>query len=111
MIDFAALGLRIKRLRKSRGLTQEKLAELTGYSKSFIGCVENNTSIPSLETIVQIATVLEVSPEYFLSGIQKNMERPHRVAEKVSLCSEDEQELVELFVDAIIEKKHVRFHK
>ena len=51
MVDYKEMGLRIKRLRRSKDLTQENLAAITGYSKSFIGCVENNTSTPSIETI------------------------------------------------------------
>ena len=106
MIDYKALGLRVKELRRRKHLTQEKLAELVHLSKSHIGCIENSTSIPSLETLVQIAVVLGVTPDYLLAGTVRGMERSKRVADKLDLCSQDEQELVELFVDAILEKRH-----
>ena len=35
MVDYKEMGLRIKRLRRSKDLTQENLAAITGYSKSF----------------------------------------------------------------------------
>lgn len=44
MVDYVTLGKRIKQLRRMRNWTQEKLGDMTGYSKSFIGCVENHSS-------------------------------------------------------------------
>lgn len=108
MIDFKSLGLRIKQSRRSRNLTQDKLAEMTGLSKSFIGCIENNTSIPSVESIVKIAEALEVTPDYFLLGILRDKDRPQRIFDKLYLCNPPDQEFIELMVDTIIEKRQNR---
>lgn len=105
MIDYEAMGKRIKRLRRMLDLTQEQLGERAGYSKSFIGCVENHTSIPSIETIVKIAEALEVTPDYFLLGIEPNRERHQRIADKISICTPEDQETIEIIVDALMEKR------
>lgn len=54
------LALRLKELRKSRGLTQEKLAELIGRDTKHISKLEIAGSYPSIETLERIAKVLDV---------------------------------------------------
>lgn len=105
LVDYAALGKRIKQLRRAQHLTQEQLGERAGYSKSFIGCVENHSSIPSIETIVKISCALGVTPDYFLLGIKSDMERYQRIAEKLSLCAPEDQETIEIFIDALLERR------
>ncbi|MDZ7840903.1 MAG: helix-turn-helix transcriptional regulator [Gammaproteobacteria bacterium] len=62
-----ALGEKIQRLRKEKGLTLEKLADLTDSSKSYIWELENkNPPRPSAEKIARIADKLGVEIEYLL---------------------------------------------
>lgn len=104
MVNYKEMGLRIKRLRRSKDLTQEKLAAITGYSKSFIGCVENNTSTPSIETICKISLALGVTPDYFLLGSVQPTAISQRVADKLRLCTPEDQETIEILVDALVER-------
>lgn len=63
------LGEKLHRLRKEKGYTLEKLAEMTNSSKSYIWELENkNPPRPSGEKISRIATVLGVTPEYLLDA-------------------------------------------
>lgn len=63
----SALGEKIQRLRKEKGLTLEKLADLTDSSKSYIWELENkNPPRPSAEKIARIANQLGVEIEYLL---------------------------------------------
>jgi transcriptional regulator with XRE-family HTH domain len=50
----------IKRIRKERGVTQEKLAEVCETSTSYIGLMEIYKNTPKLSTIERIAEALEV---------------------------------------------------
>jgi transcriptional regulator with XRE-family HTH domain len=62
-----ALGDKIRGLRKERKLTLDKLAELTGSSKSYIWELENKTPPrPSAEKLSRIADELGVTIEYLL---------------------------------------------
>lgn len=62
-------GVRIRELRKAKGYTLDKLAELSGSSKSYIWELENkNPPRPSAEKISKIAEVLGVTVEYVLNG-------------------------------------------
>ena len=57
---YKSLGMRIKHIRESKGLTQEKLAEKTGLSLDFIGKIEVNINEPGLKSLIKIANALNV---------------------------------------------------
>ena len=62
------LGDKIRTLRKAKGYTLEKLAELSESSKSYIWELENKDDPkPSADKIGKIASVLEVTTEFLLS--------------------------------------------
>lgn len=62
-----ALGDKIRDLRKSKGYTLEKLAELTESSKSYIWELENkDPPRPSADKIAKIAGVLGVTADYLI---------------------------------------------
>jgi transcriptional regulator with XRE-family HTH domain len=52
------LGARIAALRKARGLTQEQLAERTGYSTEFISLVERGVNAPAVGKLPILAAEL-----------------------------------------------------
>ena len=54
------LGKRIAEIRKSSGLTQENLAEKTGYSVEFISLVERGLNAPSVAGLAKIAKALKI---------------------------------------------------
>jgi transcriptional regulator with XRE-family HTH domain len=62
-----ALGDKIRELRKKKGYTLEKLAELTESSKSYIWELENqNPPRPSAEKVARIALALGVTSDYLV---------------------------------------------
>lgn len=61
--DFVRIGLNILYYRKQRGLTQQKLAELTSYSKNHIQKIETANASPSVEALLDIAAALNVPVE------------------------------------------------
>ena len=65
---YKQLGLKISYYRKLKGFTQEALAERIDKDISFLGAVEapNINRAVSLDTLFDIAEVLEVSPHKFL---------------------------------------------
>jgi transcriptional regulator with XRE-family HTH domain len=56
-----AFGNRIRTLRTSRGLSQEQLAELTGFHRTYIGMIERGERNLSLSNIGMFAKVFEMS--------------------------------------------------
>ena len=62
-----ALGDKIRKLRKDKGLTLEQLAQKTESSKGYIWELENrDTRKPSAEKLMKIAKVLDVTTEFLL---------------------------------------------
>jgi len=61
------LGDKIRKLRKEKGLTLDRLAEATGSSKSYIWELENkNPPRPSAEKVARIAEALGVTSDYLV---------------------------------------------
>ena len=55
------LGLKIKELRKRKGLTQEELAELIQMEQNSISVMESGRNFPTLGTLEKIAKVIDVN--------------------------------------------------
>ena len=55
------LGQRIRNYRTAKGLSQEKLAELSGCHPTYIGQIERGEKNATIESIARIATALNVS--------------------------------------------------
>lgn len=67
---FIQLGIAISTLRRIRGLSQEKLAEKAGISRSLLSNIEapNVAYCFSLNVFYNIADALEVAPEKLIAA-------------------------------------------
>ncbi len=59
-------GESVRRLRNSKGLSQEKLAELAGLHRTYIGMIERAEKNITLVNIEKIAKALNVEPKELL---------------------------------------------
>lgn len=55
------VGDNCARIRKERGLTQERLSELCGLSQQYLSDLERGKRNPTIVTIYEIAQALKVS--------------------------------------------------
>lgn len=67
-----AIGQRIKAAREKKQLTQEQLAELVDLSTMHISVIERGVKLPKLETLINIANVLDVSADVLLQDVINN---------------------------------------
>lgn len=65
-MDYYAIGQRIRKVRKARGLSQEKLAEKVGISTTHMSHIETANTKMSLPTFAELATALEVRTDELL---------------------------------------------
>ena len=61
------IGQQLKNARLNLGLTQEQLAIQTGLSRSSICFYERDERTPSVEALVSLSSVLNVSIDYLLN--------------------------------------------
>ena len=67
-IDYVVIGNRIREIRKSKNLTQTKLAEISGVEPSNISHIERAATKLSLPTLINIANALEVTLDELVYG-------------------------------------------
>lgn len=58
-----AMGMMIRRIRKSKELTQEQLAELSGITYKYLGLIERGKTNPSIDTMLGIINGLNIPVE------------------------------------------------
>lgn len=89
VIDYDAIGMRIKIARIKARLTQETIADKTGLSVVHISNIENGNAKMSLPSIVNIANALSVSVDELLcdSVIHSNHVFNKEVQEILSDCT------------------------
>lgn len=65
-MDYSFLGKRIRAKRKQLQLTQAQLADMIGFSSTYVGHLERGNRSPSIETFILLARALNVKPNYLL---------------------------------------------
>lgn len=68
---------RIQQLRKSKGVSQEELADRIGVSRQAVSKWESEQSMPDIEKIILLSDYFETTTDFLLKGIE-----PTREAEK-----------------------------
>jgi len=96
------MKLRIKELRKARGLTQRELADMAGLSQSYLTELENEKKTINVNRMSAIARALGVAPKDLIVGEEKS---PH--AKLIALfepLSADQQEVVLRLMETIVSR-------
>ena len=97
--NYEAMGRRIKKARKAKKLTQEQLSEMCDLSTAHIGHVERGSRALSLETLVKISLVLDVSTDYLLMDVVTDKDMTF---EKITVAiGEYPQERVDRFYNIV----------
>lgn len=64
------VGRNVRRIRQRKGLTQERFAEISGFSQQYISSLEQGRRNPTVVTLYELATALGVN--------HMELVRPHR---------------------------------
>ena len=111
MIDYASIGFKVRQARKSRGVTQEQLAEAAGVGVTHISHLETGSGTVSLKVFVAIVNYLDCSIDELLCKEVKNA-RPlvdNWLAELVNDCDPTE---IKIIADTVVAlKKTLRKNK
>ena len=96
MVDYREIGSRIRTARLRKGMTQERLAELSGVGTPHISHIETGNTIPSLKIFVAIINALDCSADELLCLELKDA-RPvlsERIAKTLEDCSQEEMRVI-----------------
>ncbi len=63
------VGKNVRKYRKLRNLSQEKLSELVDVTTDYISLIELGKRVPSLKRLYKIAEILDIEPYKFLKEI------------------------------------------
>lgn len=107
-VDYEKIGARIKRLRTEKGLTQAELSDMAGCSNNYLSHVETAQSKVSLSVLLQIATALNTSLDYFL--LDTTFARPDAIIEteisqKLHRCRPATLVAINHIIDALLEQE------
>ncbi len=65
------VGANLKRVRQEKGLTQERLAEVSGFSQQYISGLEQGRRNPTIVTLYELAIALGVSHVELVMPVQE----------------------------------------
>jgi len=91
---LSLMRLRIKELRKERGMRQEDLAHEAGISRSYLSELETGAKIANMRRVSQIATALECSVSDLMPEDARE-QRIYRIIIALDGLPEDDWEAIE----------------
>jgi transcriptional regulator with XRE-family HTH domain len=68
-----AFGQVLREVREIRNISQEELAARAGYHRTYIGQLERGEKSPSLRTIFNLSSALEVRPSALIRRVERSM--------------------------------------
>lgn len=71
-INYERLGDKLRQIRSDRNYSQEALAEATNLTRESITRIENGSMKPKLETIADIADILNIPVDYLINANDEN---------------------------------------
>lgn len=92
-----AMGQRIARRRKELRLTQETVAERMGVSLQTVSCFELGKKAIRPENLVNLCRVLDVSPDYLLTGAAQPQTLSH-IEGLLSRLTDEDRAMVEQLI-------------
>ena len=99
MINFSAIGKRIKEKRKELVLTQEKLAEMLDVSVEHLSRIETGSYRPSLILIEKICAIFRIDESELMFGNKQDYKSSKDLYFKIESLSAEQREAIERIID------------
>jgi len=97
------IGERLKQLRKEKGITQQKLAEILGVRKAAVSLYETGKNDPADPIKITLARYFNISLDYLIGVIDDRVRyySEDNFVELPENVSDEEKQLVRNFVEFI----------
>lgn len=101
-VNYKEIGDRIRKIRKSKKIAQEKLAEMTDYSITHISHIETGSAKASIEAILKVSAALGCTPNDILCDSMAGAKETflNQITEKLVDCTEFEIRVISDVVNA-----------
>lgn len=105
-MNLKEIGVRIKKAREAKGLTQEQLAEIVNLSPTHISVIERGVKSPKLETFINIANALAVTADSLLLDVLNHSLQitTDELSEQIKKLSPKEQQKILKIILVLIEE-------
>lgn len=91
-------AVNLKNLRIEKGLNQTELAEKLFINKSMISAYEKGTRMPSLDVLIQLTFIFNVSIDYLL-GVQRNEVEDKKKSIDISGLNDNQIKIIENLIN------------
>lgn len=113
-IDMEGFAERLRKARKTRGLTQARVAELLEISPRVYNRWERGTSVPKLDTVVKIAELLEVTVDALVGRTELGDGVPrirnpklHELYSEIDQLTDEDQQALVILLDSLVKRSQV----
>ena len=113
-LDMSAFAERLRLLRKARGLTQARLAELLEINpRAYNRWERPGGNVPHLETLIKLADILQVTLDELVGRSESKADTKIRNPELHQLCQQadnlpdEDQKAVILVIDGLVKKTQI----
>jgi transcriptional regulator with XRE-family HTH domain len=113
-IDFG-FAVRLRELRRQKGLSQSELGKLADLHYTHIGRFERGTSRPGSDTLKRLADALDVTSDYLLEGSATEAAKARfedrellRQFQAVEQLPDEDKEVIKKLLDAFLTKKQIQ---
>jgi transcriptional regulator with XRE-family HTH domain len=95
-------GKRLKKFRKFKNITQEKLAEMIDIDIRQVVRLEAGESLPSIPTLLKLCKTFEITPNEFLLSNEKEEPLKSDIYDILQLAKPEQLELIKKLILAIL---------
>ncbi len=93
---------RIQHLRKTKGISQEQLADSIGVSRQAVSKWESEQSVPDLDKIILLSDLFEVTTDYLLKGIEPSNDNADKPDSRIFSAIGTAINLIGIFIAAML---------
>ena len=102
-------GKRLKELRKTKNLTQEKLSEYIFMDPQHYCKMENGNHFPSLKNIIKLAEILDVDiKEFFTFQDTENNKLIRNLNYNMKILTNDELKFIDKTINSLLELRKTK---
>lgn len=102
-LNFEQIGEKLKKIRLSKNLTQEYIADMADVNTSHISNIENNRVKISLSTLIHVCNALNVTVDSILADEynEPSSALEHEILHELQSCSLETQKQILKIIKAL----------